>query len=99
VSRSLRRFLFGWPASSAQSGISPHHLRHRLKSVRRRRAPACQGGKKSTEQAGPVSHNPNSTDFDDQTQQVETQAIRDVKNYTFYRGCHSALPRAERVEL
>jgi hypothetical protein len=40
---------------------------HRLKAVRGRRAPACQGGEKSTEQAGPVSHNPNSTDFDDKT--------------------------------
>jgi hypothetical protein len=67
-------------------------LRHGFESVRGRRAPARQGGQKSTEQAGPVSHNPNPTDFNDQAQQVEPEAIGDIENHTLYRRCHLLSP-------
>jgi hypothetical protein len=41
---------------------------------------------------GPVSHDPDPTDLNDETQQVETQSVRDVVDHTLYRRRHSALP-------
>jgi hypothetical protein len=67
-------------------------LRHGFESVGGRRAPARQGGQKSTEQAGPVSHNPNPTDFNDKTQQVEPEAIRDIEDHTLPGSSFCALP-------
>jgi hypothetical protein len=63
-----RRFLHWRRASSARSILSPHDSRHCFKSVRRRGAATCQRGQESAKQAGPVSHNPNPTDFNDETQ-------------------------------
>jgi hypothetical protein len=95
--RPLRRggwFRLWLPAFSRRSLLSPDHLCHCLKSVRRRRAAARQGREESAEQAGPVSHDPDPTDFNDETQQVETQSVRDIEDHTLYRRRHFAPPSA-----
>lgn len=70
------------PAFSRRFLLSPDHLCHFLKCVRRRHAAACQGGEECAEQAGSVSHDPDPTDFDDETQQVETRSVRNVEDHT-----------------
>jgi hypothetical protein len=67
-------------------------LRHCFKSVCCRGAAAGQGGQESAKQAGTISHNPDSADFDDEPEQVKSQPVRDVEDHALYRRRHCALP-------
>ena len=87
-SRRQCRFLFCRPATLTRAVLGPHHSRHCFKSVRRRRAAARQGSQEPAEQASPVSHDPDPTDLNDQTEQVEPQAVRNVQDHTLYRRRH-----------
>jgi hypothetical protein len=71
-----------------RSVLGPHHSRHCFKSVRRRRPAARQRSQEPAEEASPVSHDPDPTDFNDETQQVKPQAVRNVKDHTLYRRRH-----------
>jgi hypothetical protein len=71
-------------ASSVLTLLRPDHLCERLKSLRRLDPSARERRQDSAEQAGAVSDDADRTDRDDEPQQIETQALRNIEDYTLF---------------